>query len=157
MRKLQVLASIAFITPLLFAIPLTNTGCTTTTQADGTVVTKLDPTRTSDAIRAILPAGVVAAVNADHNSAAYLQASALAINAAVENGAYDPDKLKATLDTISVKELRTPEARVCIEAALGIYRAYWADSVSAKLDQTVWVKPVMKAIADGIEAGLAGT
>jgi hypothetical protein len=138
-----------------------STGCktTATTTVSGGVTntvqtTSLDPERTAGVIQALVPAGVALAAEKDTNSIAYFRASSILLHALVDNGATDPAQVKATLDTISVKELRTPEAAAVTQAALGIYQAYFADVVARKLDNNQWLVPVLTAIAEGIDAGL---
>lgn len=151
--------SVVVIAALLAGSIYCGSGCKTVTSTE--VVngvtnevsrTTLDPERTAGAIRAIVPAGVAIAIEKDPNSEAYLRATAILLRAVVSQGQYDPDQVESTLRTISVKELRTTEAKAVIAAALGMYRAYVADVVSAKLggETGQWVLPVLKAIADGI-------
>src|SRR5690242_6633188 len=87
------------------------------------IVSELDPVRTSDAIRAVVGTAVPFAIQKDTNSVAYFRAAAVILSVAANNGNYDPASLQASLDHISVKELRTPEAKSAINAAFGIYRA----------------------------------
>jgi len=146
------------------AIGLTSTliqGCTTTSktvvtngQTNVVQTTTLDADRTAALVREILPVGVSVAVKQDPNSVAYFEAAEVVINAALDSGNYDAATLSDSLGKISVKELRTPEAEASIQAALGIYRAFFAKAVTDKVDQAAWVAPVLRAISDGIKAGL---
>ncbi len=153
--KLSVIALVAMLAGSIYF----GSGCRTVTSTEvinGTTNqvtrTELDPERMAGAIRAVIPAGVAIAIDKDPNSEAYLRATAVVLRAVVERGEYDPAQVERTLDTISVKELRTTEAKAVIAAALGMYRAYVADVVSAKLEGEAgqWVRPVLKAIADGL-------
>jgi len=152
---------VSILTLSVGALGLLTPGCTTTSKqvvtngVTNTVqVTQLDAQKTADAIAVVLPAGVAFAVARDANTAAYFHAAAIVFAAAVENGQYDPKAIETTLSTISIKELRTPEAKAAIEAGLAIYRSYFGEIISQKLEQATWVKPVLLALAEGIEGGL---
>lgn len=160
MTKKDVAAAVSALMVLLalIAIPIVSPGCKTVSASDGGTnsapVVRIDPEMTSDAIRIAVAAAVPFAIEKDTNSIPYLRAAAIVLNAAADAGNYDPAQLQASLDHISVKELRSAEARAGINAAFAIYRAYAGKAVDAKLSQDVWVKPVLKALADGISAGL---
>lgn len=161
-RRLLPIFAMALAICATAVIPIASTGCkTVTTQVvDANGVTnqvsksELDPIRTSEAIRTIVSTAVPFAIEKDAHAIAYFRGATIVLRAAAEGGRYDPDALQATLNTISVKEVRSPEAKACINAALGIYRAYFGEAVNAKLDQNEWVKPVLLALANGINDGL---
>lgn len=160
------LTSLLFLTALLaIAATLTFSGCTSVpkttttvvngqTQTNTTLVAQADPTKVAEAVKALVLTGSVLAVEKDPNARAYLQAAAIAIGAVANQGQYDPGTVKTTLNSISVNELHSQEAQVVIQAALGLYSSYFSDVVSQKLDQTTWLGPILKAIAEGINAGL---
>ncbi len=121
------------------------------------IVEELDPLA-GDAITGVLAIGVPYAVEADANSAAYLQLTAGVFRVAADSGQYDPALVNAALGKISVKELQDPIAAKLIGTVFRAYKASYADAVNSKLDQTKWgpfVKDLLLAIAQGIEGGLA--
>lgn len=153
MKKTEIIIAVLTIAALAFL-----TGCKTAggSSSGGTnaPIVRLDPQMTSDAIRVAVAAVVPFAIEKDTNSIAYFRAAAIVLNAASDSGNYDTAQLKASLDHISVRELRSAEARAGINAAFAIYKAYAGKAVDAKLAQDEWVKPVLQALADGINAAL---
>lgn len=133
-------------------------GCTTTTTttpAGQTVTTTmLDTNAVISAIQNVVPAAVKAAVNKDPNCGPYLKQVAVLFRAAAMRGDFDPKMIQDSLSQISIKELRTDEAALAEQAALGLYQAFAAQVVSQKLDQVVWLRPVLDALSRAIVAGL---
>ncbi len=127
------------------------TGCKSVTNpTTGVVTQELDPQRTSAAIRAVIGAGVPFAIEQDPNCVPYLRLVQSTLVLAVDANAISPDQVALQLQSSSAKELRSPEAVAAVNAALGIYRAYYGDVLAAQLDQTIWLKPVLKAIIGGL-------
>jgi hypothetical protein len=75
------------------------------------------------------------------------------LNAAATSGSYDIATITNSLSKISIRELRTQNAVIAEEAALAIYKAFFAQVVSKQLDREVWVKPVLLALAEAMKAG----
>lgn len=152
----------SLFTGAILALAVLTPGCTTVTKqvvtngVTNTVATsQLDPVRTADAIRAITAVAVPFAIEKDPQAAVYFEAAAVLFRAAADAGAYDPVYLQASLDAIPFAQIKTPEAKAGINAAFAIYRAYFGETVSAKiLDTSPWAKPVLEALADGIFAAL---
>lgn len=159
MKKFNVLdiGLIVLICATLFLLP---TGCktVTTTDASGvtTTSTQLDPVRTSAAIHAILEPGVALAIEKEPKTVTYFSVASIVLHTALNDGTFDPDKLQAELakSLPNVSELQTPEVKAAIQATMGLYRAYFADVVTAKVDQVTWLKPVLTAVVDSIDASL---
>ncbi len=137
-------------------------GCSTTekviTLPDGSTATntttRLDPVRTSNAIKAILPTAVTFAISQEPSSRVYIEKAQLAVCATASAGKFSPDELKAAIEATGVKEIQTPEVQTAIQAIYGIYQAYYGDVVAAKLNQNEWLVPVLSAICDGLRDGL---
>lgn len=135
-------------------------GCkTTATVTNGVTntVTTLDASKMSASVEILVAASVPFAIEKDTNCIPYLRAAAVVFKAAAESGKYDSAQVESALDSISVNELRTPEAQAGVKAALAVYQVYLGEIVSAKLDATTWAKPLLEAIANGILAALPAT
>lgn len=168
-RSFKTLAAIVLLTVSVATMGYFSTGCKTTTSQVVTAGTNasgaftitnevatstIDPQATSDAILVVVAAAVPFAVEKDAHCVPYLRAASIILRSAANAGAYDPVALQTSLKNISIKELRTPEAEAGINAAFAIYKAYVGRAADARLDKNAWVKPVLNALADGIEAGL---
>ena len=136
-------------------------GCMTTS-----IVTPAGVTNTVTVLRPEAITGIRAAVAAltpvavaeDPNARPYLSVVANVFTIAAESGNYDPVALQASLDSISIKELRSNStAKQITEMALAAYKGVFADSVNAKLDATTWgpfAMGFLGAVGDGINAGM---
>jgi hypothetical protein len=139
------------------------TGCTTKTTvtqgADGTYKTNtlssLNLPALTNAIALAVPPAVNLAVSQEPQARAYLADAAVVINLVLASGSYDPNSLNAALNTLGVKEVRTPQAQAAIDAAVALYKGMYGQVVEAQLDKVTWLPPILKAIADGITEGLA--
>lgn len=129
-------------------------GCITTQLPDGTTVKRVDPQAIATLATVALPPAVQFAVGADKNAAPYFRAVQVAIDAVLAGGAFDPATVSATIDKMTVNELKTPEAKAAVEAALGIYRSFAGQAVTAKLDSSGYVI-VLRAARQAIEDGLS--
>jgi len=134
-------------------------GCTTATVpgANGqpaTTVPTLDTNAVITGINAVVPVAVRLAVQKDTNCGPYLKQAAIIFRAAAMRGDFDPLMIQQSLASISIKELRTDEAALAEQAGLALYQAYVAQVVSAKLDQVVWLRPVLDALSRAIVQGL---
>ncbi len=147
-------AVIALALLALIIGPVSMTGCRTTTSTGGVTTTTLDPTRTAEVLRVIIAAGVPFAVHKNTNCIPYLRLVSSAIQLAVDANSYNPDSLVAQINAISPKVERSYEAQSAINAVVGIYRLYFGDVTYQKLSETVWLKPVLKAIVGGLNDAL---
>ncbi len=107
--------------------------------------------RMSSAISAAASWGVYKAVQADPNAQAYCEAAAFVIGLLIESGDLRPEALDQALSRISVRELRSEDARMGLDVALGLYQAYFGDSVAGNLAEA---KPVLEALRVGVVRGL---
>lgn len=137
---------------LLLAAILVLSGCVT----PGSTQTRLDPKRTANALAALAPSATRLALLKDPKCKPYLQAALAVLQSATAAGTYDPKAIRVAMDNLSVniKELRTPETRVAMDAVFAVYSVYWGDAAAQKLDSSVWVKPVLEALRDGLAEGL---
>lgn len=143
--------TLLFLLGLAAAMLVLLPGCKTTPDSKPI---PLDPQRTSQAIRVIITAAVPFAVQKDSNCVPYLRMVQQTLTLACDNNVYDPDLLAEQLKLSSAKELKTPEAQAATQAIVAIYRIYYGDVVSAKLNQTDWMKPVLKGIIGGLQDSL---
>jgi hypothetical protein len=134
------------------------TGCATngTNGTIGTNAVQLDP-GLAGIISSAVQVGTRYAVERDQNAAAYLQSALSLIRLSLDMGDYDAAKLGAALQTISVKELRSPAVRDTILFALRLYEFEWQKAVAARMgiDRVAYLRSILRAICDGIAAGLA--
>lgn len=114
----------------------------------------LDTNAVITAIQDAVPPAVRFACKKDTNAVAYLQQAAVVIRAAAMRGDFDPALIEQSLSTISIRELRTDEAQLAEETALALYKSFAAKVVGQKLDQVVWLQPVLDALSQAILEGL---
>ncbi len=152
MKKL--ILSLSLLTALILSI----TGCKTviTNNTDGTSITNkvVDIKTITNTLDIVVPLGIQVAVGQDVNAIPYFQAATVVIDTLVNNGNYNPEILEQLLNNISVKELRTPEAKAAIQAGLSIYKSFAADAVTANLDKGQYGK-VLVAFSNSIKTGLS--
>jgi hypothetical protein len=116
-------------------------------------VTTLDTNMTLAAINVAVPGTVRLVCAKDENARAYFLQAALVLNAAASGGQYDVATITNSLAKISIRELRSQNAVIAEEAALAIYKAFFAEVVSKQLDREVWLKPVLLALAEAVKSG----
>ena len=115
----------------------------------------VDPARVAADVRLVAKQGTRYAVRKEPQSLPYFQAALVVLQANIDAGNYDADTLQAALMGIKVKEIQAPDVADAISAGFELYRNHVADVVAKKLDATVYLKPVLVGIRDGIAAGLA--
>lgn len=152
---------------IFVSLMICSSGCTTnktvTSNADGnpatTKGTTLDPERTAEVIRAIIPAAVRLAIAREPDSRVWIHDAQLAVCAISDSKKVSPKDLKRAVKQSGVQQLQTPEAQAAIEAVYGIYTAYYGDVINQNLSaraQTAALVPVLKAICESLSEGLAG-
>lgn len=145
---------------LLLAIILA--GCTTiktvTTAPDGSTVTNstsaFDVTKAVNAINIGVPASVRLAVAKYPQAAPYLRDTVTAIRLFTSGSTYDPAALHAAIATTGIRELKDPDLQAAIDVFAGLYKGFYGDVVTQKLDQVKSLLPILNAIADSIEQAL---
>jgi hypothetical protein len=130
------------------------TGCATTGPAQDPAAAAQGGARTAALVQSTAQLGVYFAVREDKNARSYLQAAHLALGVLIDGGAYDPVELDTVLEEISMRELRSPEAQVSLAAALELYRSYWGEEVTRRVDRAVRLRPVLVGLRNGIALGL---
>jgi hypothetical protein len=145
------------------ALTLTQTGCKTTQTVtlwpDGTAttntVTRIDPQRTTNAINAIITAGVKVAIATEPKASYYIAKVQVAVCTVANSGNLTPENLRAAVDATGIKELKAEEVQVAIASIYGIYQFYYGEVVSHQLNQSQWLVPVLQSICDSLSNGLA--
>ena len=84
----------------------------------------------------------------------YFETAVLLINTAISRGQYDPDAISNILAKISIDARDSEIVFMTTTAALALYRISYAEAVGKRLDQNVYCKPVLVALANGISMGL---
>ena len=102
------------------------------------------------AVQASAELGIPFAIKADTNAIPYLRAAAEVINVAINNGNYSPADLEGAITNISIKEIRSENWYSLINGALKLYELTFGQHVADNLDQAVWAKPILQALASGI-------
>jgi hypothetical protein len=76
------------------------------------------------------------------------------IDLLVSSGSYDPARLEDLLNNLGSDSLKTPEAKAAIQAGLGLYKAFVADSINLKTEKIDY-GAVLSAFSSAIKVGLA--
>jgi len=130
------------------------TSCSTTSEGKIVVAGQvLEPAQVAKDVAFFTDIGARALIRKDANAKAYLQAADAVLTAAVDAGSYDPKTLEASLKTMSVKEINgSPTIADAIAIGLHIYANHYGGVTNGKLDQTIYLKPVLLALRDGIRS-----
>lgn len=136
---------------LLFA-----SGCSTLPNGQVAIAGHVvDPARVAADVRLVAREGTRYAVRKEPQSLPYFQAALVILQSNIDAGNFDADALKAAILGIKVKEIQAPDVADAIAAGFELYKNHISDVVAKKLDATVYLKPVLVGIRDGIAAGLA--
>jgi len=129
------------------------TGCATTTT--GTPVYTVEKAQKTAAIlKATAASGVVLAYTKDKNSTPYFRAAALVLARFVTGSDLSPTALQLALQDTSVRELKTVEAALAINTALGLYEVFWGDMVREKVSGNEPLKITIQGLIDGVLQGV---
>lgn len=134
---------------ILFCIVSLFTGCVSTQNTDGTVTRKFDAERTAQVLENMLPPAVKLAVAKEPKSMEWITSAKFVICTLADSGKVTPQDLKSALAVTHIEEIQTPEIQAVIESVFGIYKAAYADSVTAGM------QPQMATVLRGICAGLS--
>ena len=152
---------------LIIMLALADPGCTTTTQVvtgtNGVLVTNVVKTLDTNAVRTTCALVVAVgtplmpqAVQACPECKVWFGVAAGVINWLLAGGGpLDPDTVAGALAAARVRlpQAEVTEVRAVTEALAGVYHAYAAKVIAQKLDQTQFLRPVLQAIADLLQAG----
>ncbi|GEM_PF-2341648 len=133
-------------------------GCTTTTTTtpggQTQTISMLDTNAVITGINAVVPGLVSVACAKDGNAKPYFQQAVIVLRAVTSSGAVDPAMIRASLSSISIRELRNENAILAEEAGLAIYQAFASQVVGNQVDRVVWLRPVLTELGNAIQAGL---
>lgn len=162
MKKLE-LSVIAGGLLLLVGILALQPGCKTseviTKNPDGTSVTntvnRFDAQKAVNAITISVPAATRLSVARYPQAKPYLLDAVTVIRGLTSSSKLDPASLHAAIATTRIRELQSDDVQAAIDTVAALYKAYYGDVVEQKLNQVDNLVPILNAIADGIETGLA--
>lgn len=95
------------------------------------------------------------AIQKDKNSKAYFQAAQAAISIVVDVGNYSPGSLQQALNQTSVKELKSVEAQIAMNALLSVYEVYYAGRLESKIAENPYLLAFLTAARDGMALGIS--
>ena len=149
--KKTIITSLLALALILPAVTLT-TGCKTTSGQPVYTVEKAQ--KTAAIIKATAASGVVFAYTKDKNSTPYFKAAALALAKFITGSDLSPTALQLALQETSVRELKTVEAAIAMNAALGLYEVFWGDMVREKIAGNEPLKITVQGLIDGLLQGV---
>ena len=115
----------------------------------------IDPVKTAKAVQIAARVGTVYGINKDPNAKPYLQAACALVDDVVNSGNYDPALLQASLDKISMSDIRdSADIKAAIETAFAVYSIYSGGVMGTALSQDLYLRPVLLALSAGIKDGL---
>jgi hypothetical protein len=85
----------------------------------------------------------------------YFQTAVLLINAAISKGDYSPDAISNILSKVTIDGKDREIVFMAITSTLTLYRVVWAEAAGKQLDKNIYVKPVLEALARGIQMGMS--
>ena len=117
-----------------------------------------DPLRQAQKVAAYVETTAEAAVNNTVDKypelKAYYKATVQLIDLLLQNKDYDPEKLVKAVQEMKINEVKSEKFGKNMASVLKVYRVEVADRISAKLDQNVYVRPILEGLRDGLKAGL---
>jgi hypothetical protein len=107
----------------------------------------------SDAVHEAAATGTEVGLYENPGTRPYFVAALAHLDALIEAKNFDPAELKAALNKLPIKELKSPVARIVINRGISVYRRY-AERID--IDRQVYVASTIRALRDGIQEGLDG-
>ena len=123
--------------------------------ASCTAVKSIDLSKAPQTISSVVPFYVKFGVEKAQKAGPYLAALATVINTFALGQDLSPEALQTAIATAKIKELQTPIAKDIETMALGLYKTYYSDAVTQKVATVENLAPILKALADAINKGLA--
>lgn len=151
MKKIYVSAASLAAFFILMNIAAFNTGCVTT--GSGPINTN-QLYKGAAILKMTVSASVVVATEKDTNAITYIRLIGGVLDAVISGTDYTPGTLSKAITALNIKQLQTPEARIAINTALGLYEIYYGDYVSGKINSNQTALVLLQAIKDGINQGL---
>lgn len=120
-----------------------------------TVEKNIDFTKAPATINMVVPTAVRLSVTEEPKAAPYLGALATIIKTFALGQDLSPVALQQTIAVAKVKELQTSEAKNIEAMTLVLYKTYYSDAVAKEVATVNNLAPILSALADSINAGLA--
>lgn len=140
---------------LLLAFILAFTACQTTTPPGENPPSQVESVnRTSAIVEMSAQLATYGVLRTEPDTRPYFETAVLLINSAISRGQYDPDAISNILAKVSIDGKDREIVFITTTAALALYRITYADALDRKLDQNIYVRPVLTALANGIQLGL---
>lgn len=111
--------------------------------------------QTAALIQTTVSGGIIIALDKNPNDAAaiksYLKLAQAAIDELIAGENWDPQALQNSIT--SIQGVDSPEIKLAITTALGLYRIYLADSVTAPINKDLIALTLLTALRDGLALG----
>lgn len=120
-----------------------------------TLKSSIDLSKAPSTIKSVVPTAVRFGVSKEPKAAPYLSALATVINTFALGNDLSPAALQQAIAAAKVKELQTPQAQDIATMALVLYKTYYSDALTKKVATVENLAPILAALADSINAGLA--
>jgi hypothetical protein len=115
--------------------------------------TDFNPRQASAIVISVVPPATKLAVTKKPDTKKYFLAVADAIDIFALNQDLTPTALQNIINTSKIKELETPESLAVITTLVNLYKGFYSDIVSQKLDEKN-LKDLLNAISTSIREGL---
>lgn len=111
-----------------------------------------DPKLVGSSVSIVTSIELASVTQGDTNSIAYLTVVKSALDASLTNGVFDPAKLRAALDVISIREIRNNALLKDIVALQieGYGKYYYALGAQGIDNVSPYLRPILQGISDGI-------
>lgn len=140
---------------LLLSLILALTACQTVPPGHAPTPEQIESVnRTSAIVEMSSQLAVYGTLRHEPDARPYFESAVLLLNSAISRGEYNPDALIGILSKINVDNKDREVVYITTTAALNLYRIIYADAVDKKLDQNIYVRPVLEALTRGIQLGL---
>lgn len=84
----------------------------------------------------------------------YYKASVALIDLLLQNKDYSPEGLVKAMQELKINEIKNERFAKNMVSVLKLYQVEANDRINAKLDQNLYVRPILQGLRDGIAAGL---
>jgi len=131
------------------------TGCVTTPSGkhvmDAEKISKLAP-----ALQATVSGAVIYAYTKDTNAVVYVALVRTVVQEFALSSDLSAANLRARINALPVKQLKTAEAQLVITPIISAYKAYGEQYVQAGIAENEGLKILLRAVSEGIADGEAG-
>jgi hypothetical protein len=121
------------------------------TGAGGTNSPLVDLQTLSDAVHEAAATGTEIALFEKASTRVYFVATVEHLDALIDAKNFDPAELKAALNRLPIKELKSPIARIVINRGISVFKRY---GERIDIDRNTYVAATIHALRSGIQEGL---